>query len=394
MMSASIPRSKLSPVVQRLRRGGKMLHYIRCACALMLVGASLAAAQPDGRQYVARRLAEPDATYSTAWGLSGGTVVGSMTPRGATGPRAVAWNADGTWTDFTPPAYSNAAAYETTGGRHVGWGFQQDSQHALYWPETRGAPVVLHPLGWWGSMAMGIGGDQQVGEGIDTLGGGVHAMLWRGSAEDFIDLRPATYTDATCDATDGVHQVGYGRRPGLPDGSVFIALLWSGTPESYVELNPPGFLNCWAVDVDGDAQVGIGWLTDNLSQAHALLWHGTAESAIDLTPAGASAHARAVAGGFQAGSVSLDGIAEHAAIWSGSADSMIDLHPFLPPGYRQSFAFGVDAEGNVVGSAVEAAGGRSVAFQWIVVPEPAELATLLAGAALILRRKARRPAAG
>jgi hypothetical protein len=62
--------------------------------------------------------------------------------------------------------------------------------------------------------------------------------------------------------------------------------------------------------------------------------------------------AQAVAAGRQVGwgSLSFEG-AKHALLWNGTAQSVVDLHTFLPPGFASSQAFGIDASGNVIGSA-------------------------------------------
>jgi hypothetical protein len=80
----------------------------------------------------------------------------------------------------------------------------------------------------------------------------------------------------------------------------------------------------------------------------------------------------------------------HAALWSGSADSVLDLHALLPAGqFLNSYANGIDAAGNIVGSAFDN-DLKSHAILWRVVPEPSGVSTAAACAALaLLRRRGR-----
>jgi hypothetical protein len=69
-----------------------------------------------------------------------------------------------------------------------------------------------------------------------------------------------------------------------------------------VDLNPAGFSSSFTTGTNGQKQVGYGW-------------------------------------------VSADH--RHALVWSGSADSVIDLHQFLPSGYYDSRAHGIDEQGYI-----------------------------------------------
>jgi hypothetical protein len=53
---------------------------------------------------------------------------------------------------------------------------------------------------------------------------------------------------------------------------------------------------------------------------------------------------------------------------------VVDLHTFLPPGFTTSEAFGIDADGNIVGYAVGPAGAHAFLWQPVAaVPEPSTL---------------------
>jgi len=70
---------------------------------------------------------------------------------------------------------------------------------------------------------------------------------------------------------------------------------------------------------------------------------------------------------------------------------VINLQDFVPAGYVQSRALGIDADGNIVGDAVLPAQGVAHAVLWRpieeVIPEPAMLVLLGAGFVALLRRR-------
>jgi hypothetical protein len=82
------------------------------------------------------------------------------------------------------------------------------------------------------------------------------------------------------------------------------------------------------------------------------LWTGSADSVVDLHPSGfTQSFAYGVSGGQQVGygGGAATGFRDHALLWTGSADSVVDLHTFLPPEFTSSYAWGIDADGNIVG---------------------------------------------
>jgi hypothetical protein len=135
-----------------------------------------------------------------------------------------------------------------------------------------------------------------------------------------------------------------------------------------IDLHPRGFIESRAFGISGGQQVGFG--IDGSGVPHALLWTGSAASLVDLHPRGFEfSEARGVSGGQQVG-FGLDG-GFHALLWTGSAASAVDLNAFLPPGFTEAEANGIDAEGNIVGLAFGPAGFH--AFLWTVVPEPSTI---------------------
>lgn len=60
------------------------------------------------------------------------------------------------------------------------------------------------------------------------------------------------------------------------------------------------------------------------------------------------------------------GVNFHAAVWHGTAQSIEDLHSCLPSYFVQSYATGVDSNGNIVGAAVDRE-GRTSPILWTPV---------------------------
>ena len=239
----------------------------------------------------------------------------------------------------------------TNGTQHIGWGFGSVAggavrNRALFWSNHNADSAVdLTPAGFFSSEGKGIAGGQQVGFGGVTSHSDRRALLWFGTAASAVNLHPAEFGTSEALATDGVQQVGYGAPPVFFGQGPQRALLWSGSAGSVVNLHPSGFDQSSATAVRGGKQVGFGAITT---------------PPFNIT---------------------------HALLWSGSAGSVVDLHAFLPAGTINSMAYGIDAFGNVVGTA----GGRPVLWRAVTtIPEPGTLALAGIGLLPLLGRAARR----
>ena len=192
---------------------------------------------------------------------------------------------------------------------------------------------------------------------------------------------------------DGNSQVGYAI--GLNSSSMH-ATLWHGSAASIVDLKPAGFSQSFAFGVDGNIQVGSGHVATT-DQLHALLRQGTAASAVDLHPAGyLGSTVQGVLGNTQVGFGFLDGAIEHALVWSGTAGSYIDLQQFLPPSTPalvRSRAFGIAANGDIIGHVIDASGGV-FAVKWSLIPEPSTLLLMISAILVLLIAAIRSPTIG
>jgi hypothetical protein len=253
--------------------------------------------------------------------------------------------------------FDGSAVNATSGGMQVGWGQHDDNtHHALKWAGSATSVVDLHPSGLFRySEALGISGDQIVGWGEVP---DAHALLW--TRQGVVDLNPSGFSGSVAVATDGAQQVGNGTPPPCCNAH---ALLWLGSANSVVDLHPvSGYSSSGAYGVNGGQQVGEGWVG---TLRHALLWTGSAQSVVDLHSSRfRETSAVGVAGGRQVGyGILADGSTRHALLWNGTPESVVDLHAFLPTGFARSEAVGIDASGNIIGSAADAS-GTSHAILW------------------------------
>jgi hypothetical protein len=158
-------------------------------------------------------------------------------------------------------------------------------------------------------------------------------------------------------------EIGYVSSLAYPEGDVAgyhttsRAVRWSGTAASAVDLHPVGYDASEALCTSGTQQGGWGYIALGTSHLHAMLWSGDAASAVDLHPAiytdskiTAITPTQQVGEGWIGAAYGYLSV-RHALLWSGTADSVVDLNQYLPTGYSNAVATGIDANGNVVGYA-------------------------------------------
>jgi hypothetical protein len=222
--------------------------------------------------------------------------------------------------------------------------------------------VDLNPAGFSASNAYDVFDGVQVGGGT-TISEGGHAILWRGSANSFIDLHPSeSYLGTFAQCIKGDFQGGVANSYTDPEHR--HAVLWRGSAKTIRDLHPPRQKPANAypyestevsgIDCNGYA-VGFGVphpLGVEPRVTHALLWRGSATNYVDLHPSGwYETQALTIVGEIQVGRGSQTKGVIHALTWSGSADSVIDLHQFLPKEMTYSVAKKIDEFGNILGIA-------------------------------------------
>lgn len=322
---------------------------------------------PTTVRYVAIDLFSDGHGSMSGWGIGDGEQVGDYVvactgrPRicGQLGTeRALLWSGSASsLVNLHPDGFTASSGSATSGGVQIGFGRIAGHTHALKWAGSASSVMDLHPTGFDSSEAVGISGDQVAGFG--RIADAPHALLW--TSGGVVDLHPRGFSGSRALATDGSKQVGEG------DGH---ALLWTGSANSFVDLHPyyvRSFVPSSSIQytdpcplsssiaqgVSGDQQVGSGKTACGWETRHALLWQGTAGSVVDLHPYGFwESVATAVANGRQVGWGSIVNPTNvHALLWTGTADSAVDLHMFLPREFVHSQANGIDASGNIIGTA-------------------------------------------
>ncbi len=331
------------------------------AVLMCLLGASVARAG-QGDTYVAIDLTPAGFVQSQAVGASNGAQVGFGIGASTFGAEhALLWTGTAaSAVDLHPPGYQMSNALAISGIRQVGWATHPATAtaHAFLWSGSAASGVDLNPAEMVFSRAHGVFGDVQVGSGGGAATGFIeHALLWRGNAASVLDLNPPGFFTSSARAASADQQVGVGNNT--------RALLWTGTAESAVDLTPFWCLDAEAVGVSGGQQVGRCRAAPDFSQ-HALMWTGSAAGAVDLHPLGyLVSEAHGVSNGRQVGFGVPPGGPAHALVWSGNADSVIDLNQFLPSGFGDAVALGIDDRGQIVGWARETSAGQFLhAFVW------------------------------
>ncbi len=280
---------------------------------------------------------------------------------------------NGAAVDIHPKGWYMSVVAGVNGSQQAGFGLVSASAdastgtHAIAWAGS--GPVDLNPNGFAGSAAYCTNGVQQGGSAMTKASGGKvktpsqsHAAMWSGSAASFVDLNPARVAESRIYGCDLNQQAGYI----MPVSPGFThAAIWNGSAASVADLHPgDGFVSSLAFGTGGGQQVGYGVTIPSAGGAgHALLWTGSTASMVDLHPAGYTfSAAYATNGSQQVGEADDSQFPrhKHAVVWSGSA-AVVDLNQFLPAGFTDAQAMGIDASGNIAGYA----GGH--AFLWIPV---------------------------
>ena len=105
-------------------------------------------------------------------------------------------------------------------------------------------------------------------------------------------------------------------------------------------------------------------------------------SAVDLNPQGFSSSLALATNGSEQVGYGTGAATENefnALLWSGAANNVVDLQQYLPSEFIDSRATGIDAEGDIVGYAIDTS-GQSHAILWEAVPEPSTFALLTVAA--------------
>lgn len=303
-------------------------------CAMLFVGSGVAHAQ-----WTVVNLHPPGAEDSYALAASGGRQVGYTVVEAGSEERdrAAMWTGSAaSWVDLTPTNVVKAKCYAIDGnvqvGRYTGLNFL-----ACQWSGNASSWANLNLAGSDMSSANAVWGNQQGGYAM--VAGDGHAILWNGSATQYVDLHSSAHLFSRILGMTQGQQVG----DYFPVSSDFgRACLWSGTASSFVDLHPVSASYSYAADADTGQQVGAAFVT---SRWVASLWTGTQASWVNLNPSGAtSSYLTGVLAGKQVGYAEIGG-RKRAGMWTGTAASWFDLSAIRPSGITHTYATDIATDG-------------------------------------------------
>lgn len=282
---------------------------------------------------------------------------------------AFVWDAANSPTDLTPSAYDHSATLATNGTTQVGY----TNQQATLWTGTAASVISLHPAdsisntpftSFLTSQGRAITPDSsaQVGVAFDDTFQVKHAIFWAGTAASALDLDPSTdpfieseANGISSDGSGGYNVAGLVRYPTDNAHAGTYAEAWhvNGTSFTATELAiPAGFGFTQATGIAGNLIVGYGTAADG--HEHALLWDPTLGTVTDL----------------------------NALVTNLSSD------------YTDTFATGIDANGNIIGFANYdpshvGLNNTEHAVVWTpdTIPEPTTLFLLTPALAFFLKRR-------
>lgn len=231
-------------------------------------------------------------------------------------------HADWTATNLHPTGATRSEIRGVENGVGVGYSTFNNVPHAGLWNGSADSWLDLRPANATSySWAHSINGGVIAGDAV--VNGVQQASMWNGTAESWTSLNPAGSPLSGINVTRDGQQGGFAVL-----GGIGRAVIWSGTAESHVDLHPltGNIEESWVLGLHNNQQVGIT-IDGNTGLWNAAMWSGTAASYVNLNPAGAAeSDAVAVYNGYQYGSSSIAGT-WRASRWSGSADSRVDMHP-------------------------------------------------------------------
>ncbi len=231
-------------------------------------------------------------------------------------------HADWTVTNLHPAGATRSEVRGVENGVAVGYATFNNVPHAGLWNGSADSWLDLRPANatsysWAHSINNGVIAGDAVVNGVQQ------ASLWNGTADSWTSLNPAGSPMSGINVTRNGQQGGFAVL-----GGIGRAVLWNGTADSYVDLHPltGNIEESWVLSLHNNQQVGIT-IDGNTALWNAAMWSGTAASYVNLNPAGATeSDAVAVYNGFQYGSSDIFGT-WRASRWSGSAESWEDMHP-------------------------------------------------------------------
>jgi hypothetical protein len=367
------------------------MRFLVLAAFAALLPASFAFAD-----YTVIDLTPSGSVNAQAFTVSGSVQAGASEVLGSS--HAWVWNGVSSGIDFHPdtggPDGSLIVGLSPTQG--AGWATYSGIPRAGLWTFANPTPFQLLPdAGYLDSQANSVCGGNVVGVGTSVNGS--RALLWRGGDTSPSELFPVSgYISSIAIKVSGDFVVGTALVDN--DSEDPHAAVWdiSGPTPVFTDIHPAsGFVSSNAISFGGDQIVGYGLQEASVldAQQHALLWNLAGTSFTDIHPVGYKTSFAASTNGVEiVGYVTDDNDVPHAMLWENPTTAM-SLEQYLPAGdYVSSQAFSIDADGDIVGMAVDN-DNNIHAILWSPVesvPEPASALLLVLPAIGLLVRGRRR----
>lgn len=197
-----------------------------------------------------RNLNPPGGLSSYAYGTSGTQQVGVVNfgPPSWRVAAALWYGTAESFIDLTPPN-TYATVQAVAAGQQAGWTSDPKGVHAAIWSGTAASYKDLNPPGASGSELFATTGTRQAGWADG------HAGLWSGTPESFLDLNPAGAWESKVVATTGTLQAGWVVFD--LDSRRRHAVIWFGSATNFIDLDASFPVNtywhseAWSVWSDG-----------------------------------------------------------------------------------------------------------------------------------------------
>jgi len=203
--------------------------------------------------------------------------------------------------------------------------------HAIFWPQTTTglySPVDLTPASAALTQAKGEGIVKGRQDGTVLRVGISHAAYWSGTAASFVDLHPAGYASSSAHALTAIILISTPLYIEAGEATTFAgnkhAGYWFSTASSFVDINPNSLTQSIAYGISGTRIVGA--FKTSTSPPHAFYYDISTGVFTDLQP-------------------------------------LVTSCPNLGSAYTASVAYGIDANGRIVGAARGPSGMTAVEWQ-------------------------------
>lgn len=208
---------------------------------------------------------------SFARAVKGNQQVGSAYQTSNSDSQGIVWNGTSSSAiNVHPTNYKNSNLNATNGVQQGGYATPNggSASHAGLWTGTATSFVDMNPIGAGGSFVTAMSATLQ--GGFATFGGVSRAYLWQGSQASAFSLHPTGASTSTIQGMNATNQVGSAN---FPSNNGSHAMLWAGTATNYLDLHsylPSNYTFSSANSIDEFGNI-VG-VAGNNDFRHAVMW--------------------------------------------------------------------------------------------------------------------------